>query len=212
VRQIRRGRDSKGDKDPLRGSVTIGYKTYFTYGYSCEVLAEQFVKPELERQLADAEAAYGSGRHEALSDAIELLRVHSPNAPWPDWVQQAVAAQTKSLWQADPQPGVGKGRHARAATRRKDDACDIIRATYVDCLIWSGLKKAAVCRELSESLGGDVGGSEKAMLDSHRRFHKRVATEPNRYYPLLGWRLRLLNAAASSHASRRKIKYLKSST
>jgi hypothetical protein len=160
-------------------AVKVGRRTFITSGYSPEVLDEQFVEPEFHRQLREDEDAYLAGRADALTSAVELLRVHSRSA-WPEWVQRGVETELHALVDQSVQTSA-KGRHARAATRRKDDACDIIRATFVDCEIILGLTVAAAYRTVSENLRGDAGGTVKA-------FCARVLIDPARYYPLVDWR------------------------
>jgi len=192
---VRRVRDIDGDKEQrLTSPLTVGANTFFTAGFGHRALSDLKTR-EVERQMALAKAAYEAGELSGLTNAIDLLKTHRADAAWPPWVQEATASELQRALRVDDVVSA-KGRHAQRSTRRRDDLCDLYRATYVDCaMIVDQLTKTRACREVSSFLGGDPGGSEKVMMDAHKRFHARVRSSPERYYPFMDWRAQMLFAA-----------------
>lgn len=158
----------------------VGRYTIISAGYKAADLAPEF----LQLQMRAAEVAFASGNLRGLSDAVDLLRTYRPDGgAWPEWVQSGVAA---TLATRGVEASGRRGRHARASTQAMEDAVDFVRATLLDDQMRRhGLSKTAASTAVSEMLRGDAGGTPEVIRAAHTRFHARVVTDPQRYYPLL---------------------------
>lgn len=169
--------------------IKVGGSTIITAGYGDAALKEIETR-EVDRQLAEAESAYAHGQLRGLADAIALLYKHRPGCAWPKWVQDGSATALKEVAYPATRPSrtTTKGRHAREETKRRSDAIDLIRATHIDALMLHGTSSNAAYQAASDQLGGDPAGSKKVMETTYKRFHQRVKSDPQRYYPALSWR------------------------
>ncbi len=163
----------------------------------------------VDEQLEKLKAAYVNGHRYGLVEAVQILREHRTEQPWPEWIRDGVAEELTTKIKKR------RGRHANERTQRRDDVVDCMRATFVAIeLIELGLLPTdplsqdpepahvrVAAKAVSEKLRGDAGGTQRVIELAYERFHKRVRQDPHRYHPLLTWRAHLiLDALADAPA------------
>lgn len=168
-------------------ATRVGEITIFHAGYD-QAWTKEVARRELLRQLAAAKRAYQAGNSHGLLVALALLRDHAPKRRLPKWLVAGLITDLET--RHNPVSGQcsqkSVGRHAREATKRRDDAVDAVRAMHVFyLLVHHQMSENAAFNAASETLGGDAGGTAKTMMRAFKRVQQRVRDDPSRYYPLL---------------------------